>query len=476
VRLDTLLDDSGLLAAGFDAVVRGDPSVDVIDITIDSRQVVPRAMFACVPGERADGHAFAGQAVSAGATALLVERQLDLRVTQLVVPEVRAVLGLLADALWGHPSRSLVVAGITGTSGKTTTAALIGSIFDAHGWPATVLGTLSGARTTAEAPDLQRTLAEVRRAGNPAVAMEVSSHALTQGRVEGTHFAVVVFTNLTQDHLDFHHSMEAYFQAKALLFVPGRADLVVVNADDRWGQRLLDRLAGDSRPIHTFRMSDASDLTVRAEGSRWTWRGTPMQLRLGGRFNVMNALAAATAAAAVGIDNETIARGLGSVPRVRGRFERVDAGQAFSVLVDYSHKPDALRQALVAARELSAGRLIVVFGAGGDRDRAKRPVMGELAGQLADVVVLTTDNPRGEEPMEIIDEIRSGIVAGADVVVEPDRARAIAEALCLAGPDDIVLIAGKGHETYQEIGGRTIPFDDAEVAAAVLQRLLEENQ
>jgi UDP-N-acetylmuramoyl-L-alanyl-D-glutamate--2,6-diaminopimelate ligase len=361
--------------------------------------------------------------------------------------------------------------GVTGTAGKTSVTHLVRSVLAAGGLPCGVIGTLSGARTTPEAPELQALLARARAEGDRAMAIEVSSHALAQGRVAATRFAVAVFTNLSQDHLDYHATMEEYFAAKASLFTPELSERAVVCVDDEWGRRLAGQVERAGRiPLETYGLADADDLRVTPSGTTFTWRGEPIELRLAGRFNVANALAAATAAAALGVPTEAVAKGLAAVPPVRGRFEPVDAGQPFSVLVDYAHKPGALEQVLVTARELtgSGGRVIVVFGCGGDRDRAKRPVMGEIAARLADRVVLTSDNPRSEEPRAIIAAVQDGIPAGAPVVTEPDRRRAIELALDDARAGDVVVIAGKGHETSQVIGERVLPFDDRAVAGVAL--------
>jgi UDP-N-acetylmuramoyl-L-alanyl-D-glutamate--2,6-diaminopimelate ligase len=364
---------------------------------------------------------------------------------------------------------------VTGTNGKTTTTCLLESVFRAAGLPAATIGTLSGARTTPEAPVIQATLAAFRRQGLAAVAMEVSSHALVQHRVDAISFAAAIFTNLTQDHLDYHATMEDYFEAKARLFAPGWAALHVVNADDPWGVRLLDRLrtqrggGADRGSVIPFSLHDLEDLAITPEGSRFRWRGADVRLRLGGRFNVRNALAAATAAAALGLDRHAIAAGLEQVEAVRGRFEPVRVGQPFTVLVDYAHTPDGLEQALSAARELAKqGRVIVVFGAGGDRDHAKRPLMGGAATALADLAVLTSDNPRSEDPMDIINQVAEGANSKALLEVEVDRERAIWRALEAAQPQDVVVIAGKGHEIVQEVAGQAIAFDDADVARRAL--------
>jgi UDP-N-acetylmuramoyl-L-alanyl-D-glutamate--2,6-diaminopimelate ligase len=449
--------------------VRGDPaSTDVTAITHDSRAVVPGSLFCCVPGARVDGHAFAGRAVEAGAVALLDERVLAVEATQVVVPEARAAMAPVAAAFFGHPSRDLQVVGVTGTNGKTTTVHLMGSIFEAAGRPARLIGTLTGERTTPEAPELQGRLAAFRDEGAKAVAMEVSSHALALHRADAVWFSVAVFTNLSQDHLDFHESMEDYFAAKARLFEPSRAAVGVVNVDDPHGRLLLE-----SAPIPTvpYSLRDAEDVRVGPEVSTFRWRGEDVRLSLGGRLNVANALAAATAALHLDVSVADIARGLSAAPPVRGRYEPVRAGQPFAVLVDYAHTPDGLEQLLRSVRETVQGRLVVVFGAGGDRDRDKRPSMGEVATRLADEAVLTSDNPRSEDPGAIIDAVRAGAHPAGVLRVEPDRRAAIAYAVGQARAGDVVVIAGKGHETSQEFADQSIAFDDRDVAAEELARL-----
>jgi UDP-N-acetylmuramoyl-L-alanyl-D-glutamate--2,6-diaminopimelate ligase len=469
VQLDHLLDGVEVLD------VSGDPAaVDVTAVTHDSRAVTAGALFCCVPGSVVDGHDFAGPAVDAGATALLVERRLgvDGRAVQVVVGDVRSTMATVAARFWGAPSRAMSVVGVTGTNGKTTVTAMLQAVLSAAGRRCEVIGTLTGARTTPESTELQAQLAGFRDDGVDAVAMEVSSHALELHRVDGTWFSVAVFTNLGRDHLDFHRTEEAYFRAKARLFEPDRCARAVVNRDDAHGRLLLDAARV---PTVAYSLGDASDVAVGAAGSTFTWAGQRVELRVGGMFNVSNALAAATAARELGIDAATIAAGLSSAPPVPGRFEPVDAGQAFTVVVDYAHTPDGLEQVLRAARAAVSGRdrgrVLVVFGCGGDRDRSKRPVMGDVAVRLADRAWLTSDNPRSEDPMAIIDEVVTG-VRDADrdrLVVEPDRRAASASAVRDALPSDVVVIAGKGHETGQIVGEVTLPFDDRAVAREVLQ-------
>lgn len=474
MRLRALLAAGGLPGAEVRGAGSGSDDPDILGLTLDSRAVGSGSLFACVPGVHSDGHDFAASAVAAGAVALLVERTVDLPVPQVVVPSVRAALGPLADAFYDHPSAALRVVAVTGTNGKTTTVSLLAGIFEAHGWTTATIGTLTQARTTPEAPDLQGRLAQLRDAGTEAVAMEVSSHALAQHRTDATRFVAGVFTNVTQDHLDYHGTMEAYFEAKARLFAPGRLGVAVVNRDDPWGRRLLDRLGEQGDEVVTYGMADAGDVVLEAGGSRFGWDGEPVHLHLAGRFNVANALAAATTARALGIPARTVASGLSAVRGVPGRFEAIDAGQPFNVVVDYAHTPDGLATALTAAREVTAGRLLVVFGAGGDRDRDKRPLMGEVAARGADLAIVTSDNPRHEDPQAIIDQVVAGAPAATRdrVRVEPDRRAAIGMALSVADAGDMVLIAGKGHETGQDFGYRVEPFDDALEARAALERIL----
>lgn len=468
MRLDALVAEAGLGGAR----IVGDPGVAVTSLTHDSRLVGPGSLFACVRGRSSDGHDFAPAAVGRGAAAVLAERVLDVEVPQLIVPSVRPVLGPLADAIWGHPSRQLRVVGVTGTNGKTTTVTLLAAVLEAHGWPTATIGTLTQARTTPEAPELQARLAEFRDRGLTAVAMEVSSHALDQHRVAATHFAAAVFTNLTQDHLDYHATMESYFEAKARLFAPGVADIAVINGDDPWGRRLVERVAARGPEPLVYTRADAADVVLRADGSSFTWSGERMTLNLGGRFNIDNALAAATCARAMGVTPAEIAAGLAEVPGVRGRFEAVDAAQDFAVIVDYAHTPDGLTQALAAARELATGRLIVVFGAGGERDQAKRPQMGAVASAMADLAIVTSDNPRREDPQAIIDAVTGGARGPGRLETVPDRSEAIGTALSVARAGDVVVIAGKGHETGQEIGGTVLPFDDAVEVRHHMARIL----
>ena len=463
-------------------------------IAYDSRRVVKGSVFVALRGLKADGTTFASQAAARGA-ALVVAEQLPaegVTTPWLVVTDARLALALLADAFYDHPSRRLQVVGVTGTNGKTTTAYLLAAILDAAGRKAGLLGTVTyrlgdeereASRTTPEAPDVQQLLAEMIPRGCTSAVMEVSSHALALKRVDGMQFAAAIFTNLTRDHLDFHEDMETYFQAKRRLFemLPASAP-AVINLDDPRGSSLV----GVGGTPLTFALTRAADVTpgplaVTLGGLSFDIR-TPagtvaIQSKLVGRPNVSNILAASAAAVALGVPLEAIASGVRDLPGVPGRFEVVSSDRdEVTVIVDYAHTDDALRNLLETARPLARKRLITLFGCGGDRDRTKRPLMGMVAARLSDVVVITSDNPRSEEPQRIIEEISRGIAAGdqtgrsPDVFAIVDRREAIERAIERAEPGDLLLIAGKGHEKYQQIGDRVLPFDDAEVARTALER------
>jgi UDP-N-acetylmuramoyl-L-alanyl-D-glutamate--2,6-diaminopimelate ligase len=475
-----------LLAAMPDARVHGDPSVLVADVVHRSSDATAGSLFFCVPGIRVDGHDFAPQAVAAGATVVVGERLLDLPSVRVVVPSVRRAMGPASAVFFGHPSDHLSLIGVTGTNGKTTTTYLLESIFRAWGKAPGVIGTtgvrIAGRsipfdRTTPEAPDLHRLLAQMVQAGVQAAAMEVSSHGLHQHRVDGVRYACAVFTNLSQDHLDYHGTLEEYFRAKARLFTPELSRSAAINHDSPEGRRLVEVA---TIPTTTFGLEPganvvATDVEVSASGITFICNGRRFASPLRGTFNVYNCLGAIASARVVGVEDEAIAQGLASLGGVPGRLEPVEVGQDFMVLVDYAHTPDSLENVLRATRELAhKGRLIVVFGCGGDRDRGKRPLMGEVATRLADLAILTSDNPRSEEPRSIIDEIEAGARrGGGPFSVEPDRRAAIRSALVEAGPGDLVLISGKGHETGQEFRDRVVPFDDRVVASEELAALLE---
>ncbi|HEX4931235.1 MAG TPA: UDP-N-acetylmuramoyl-L-alanyl-D-glutamate--2,6-diaminopimelate ligase [Gaiellaceae bacterium] len=446
-----------LVAALAPEAVLGSPDpVEVRDLAYDTRAVKPGAAFFCVPGERRDGHDLAVEAVERGAVALVVERAVEPDVPQLVVPSSRAAMATAADVFFGEPTRELEVAGVTGTNGKTTTAYLLHAILTAAGRRPGLLGTVESrvggevrpvVRTTPEAIDLQRTFRAMLDAGDRSVALEASSHASVLHRLDRVRFDALVFTNLTQDHLDFHGTMEDYFAAKRRLFTGAAPPPAAVNIGDEWGRALADELEKTRRaPLLTFGLAEDAEirpeeLVLDGSGAKFRAGGIQLETSLRGRFNVENVLGAVAAGILLDVDEDEIAAGVQALEGVPGRFEAVDEGQPFTVLV--------------------------VFGAGGDRDRGKRPLMGKIAADLADVVVVTSDNPRSEQPLAIIQDILQG--AGMNVEIDPDRSAAIARAVGLAEPGDVVVIAGKGHEQGQEIDGEKLPFDDRLVAREALK-------
>ncbi|MFY9470347.1 MAG: UDP-N-acetylmuramoyl-L-alanyl-D-glutamate--2,6-diaminopimelate ligase [Solirubrobacterales bacterium] len=471
----------------------GDPALagtEISDLAYASMDAGPGSLFFCVQGFAADGHQFAADAVSGGAAALVCERPLDLGVPEHVVDDARAAMPRIARRFYGDPSREVDVVGITGTNGKTTVAYLVRQILEAAGRPCGLIGTVEwiiagrarpAARTTPEAIELLRALREMADVGERVCAVEVSSHALELGRADGVAFAAAVFTNLSQDHLDFHESMEDYFAAKRLLFAsrPGRA---IVNVDDAYGARLATEFdcvtysaAGAAADYR------AAGIEYDAGGTRFTCVSAagelPVAMRLPAAYNVANALAAIATVAGLGVETPRAVEALATATGAPGRFELVDAGQNFTVVVDYAHTPDSLENVLEAARGLPHEKLIAVFGAGGDRDRGKRPLMGAAGARHADVVYVTSDNPRSEDPAAIIDQVLEGAATaaahgGARVETEIDRRAAIERAVGEAGAGDIVVIAGKGHEQGQEFAdGRKLPFDDVAVAREAIERL-----
>jgi UDP-N-acetylmuramoyl-L-alanyl-D-glutamate--2,6-diaminopimelate ligase len=488
-----------LAAVADGARIVGDPEVEIASLAYDSRKAGPGTLFFCVVGEKRDGHDFAGQVVEAGAAALVVERELEVAVPQVVVPSARAAMAPFAATFWGDPTAELKVVGVTGTNGKTTTAYLTREILEAAGIPTGLMGTVKQVvggeeepveRTTPEAIDLQQTFRRMLEGGDRACTMEVSSHAMVLHRADAIHFDVAVFTNLTQDHLDFHADMEDYFAAKRLLFADSAPGVRIVNVDDPYGRRLaaeFDCLTFSAEGADAdYRATDVefdaggatfTVLTGRKPDDTAGFRpiNTEVLVRTGmpGHFNVANALGAFAASRALGVDAEVVAAGLAAAARVPGRFEPIDEGQGFAVLVDYAHTPDSMENVLRAARRLTDGRLISVFGAGGDRDKAKRQLMGRAGGTLSDLAVVTSDNPRSEDPEAIVAEVAAGAREGeAELIVEVDRHAAIALALGRAEPGDTVVIAGKGHEQGQEFeAGRKVPFDDRQVAREELRKL-----
>ncbi|MDE0833529.1 MAG: UDP-N-acetylmuramoyl-L-alanyl-D-glutamate--2,6-diaminopimelate ligase [Acidimicrobiales bacterium] len=455
MRLGSLLSAAGINATLLETEAA---SIEVARVSHDSRSVQSGDLFCCVPGASHDGHDFASEAVRCGASVLVCERPLGLTTPTVIVPSVREAMPLLAAAIHGWPSRHLSLVGVTGTNGKTSVVHLLSWILARSGMSTEVHGTLSGGRTTPEATDLQSMFGRWVSDGVEAAAIEVSSHALAQHRVDGTHFALVGFTNLSRDHLDFHTSMSDYETAKARLFDGSFSTSALVMVDTPAGRRMAVRASEAGMDVTEVEVATAGGV-IRSDGVGFEWRGHPVEVSTPGRFTIANALLAAEMAAALGLGESDVVDGLSSAPPVPGRFEPVPLEGGPMVVVDYAHTPDALSAALATARQIVAGRLLVVLGCGGGRDRGKRPEMGRIALAGSDMVVVTSDNPRDEPPEGVIADILSGMDS-APSLVEPDRRLAIAAALRLAGPDDLVLIAGKGHEDTQESEGRFEPFDD----------------
>ncbi len=487
---------SEIIATVEGTVLQDGADVEIASLALDTRCIEPGALFFCVPGTTRDGHDFAADAVAAGAVALVVERELaDVDAPQVVVPSTRAAMGPIADRFFGEPSKRIGVFGVTGTNGKTTTTYLLRAMLAAAGRTSGLVGTTGvvvGGKdietnfTTPEALDLHRLLRDMVDAGDDSAAIEVSSHALDQGRAANVRYAAIGFTNLTRDHLDYHKSFEAYYQAKRLLFVTpgpeGQHFPAAINCDDEWGSRLFDELVHAERedvPVWGWTLREMARASVSAsyallpDGASIKVESPVgdfhLKSRLRGRFNVENVLTATTMALLAGLTPEDVQAGLDTVPGVRGRFEPVEAGQDFTVLVDYAHTPDSLEQVLDAARQICDRNLIVVFGCGGDRDRSKRPLMGRAASNAADLAIVTSDNPRSEDPAAIIAEIKRGMRGGADVLDEVDRRAAIQRAISEAGTGDVVVVAGKGHEQGQTFAAETVPFDDVSVVREALE-------
>jgi UDP-N-acetylmuramoyl-L-alanyl-D-glutamate--2,6-diaminopimelate ligase len=460
----------------------GDASTAVTGIAHDSRAVRPGQIFACLRGLSFDGHDHAVAAVEAGAVGLLVDHRLEGvgSVAQIIVNDTRVAVGPAAAAAWGDPANQLLMVGITGTNGKTTTAQIVAAALEGAGLPTGIIGTLHGPRTTPEAPDLHAELAGFVAQGCKAVVMEVSSHALQLHRVDGTRFDVVGFTNFGHDHLDLHGSPEAYFRAKSALFTPSFSSRAVINVDGTHGQLLADGVDGDI-DVRRVSVDELGDVTVGPSRHSYTWNDRSIDVPLGGDFNVANSqmaieLVARLAEADDTIDVDAAIAGLTALAPVPGRFELVETDETtsrnISVVVDYAHTPDGLERVLESARRIADGRVIAVFGCAGRRDREKRPVMGEIAARLADFAIATSDNPRGEDPGAIVDDVIGGVDANyrSRVLAQPDRRLAIRHALQIAESGDMVVIAGKGHETYQDLGDTTIDFDDRVIAREELAR------
>ena len=445
-----------LRSAGLDDPIGGSGS-EVDRVVHDSRVVASGDLFCCIPGTTYDGHEFAERAVRAGAVAVIAERTLDLPVPVVIADSVRRVMPHLAAAVEGWPSRNLDLVGVTGTNGKTSVVHLLDAVLERAGRTTATHGTLSGGRTTPEATDLQPLLRSWVATGVDAAAIEVSSHALSQHRVDGTTFAAVAFTNLSRDHLDFHGSMDDYEVAKARLFDGTFSNHGVVVVADQAGRRMADRARDAAMTV--VEVGEPTEVAVSPDGVRFSWRSRTVTVHTGGRFTVANALVAAELSAVLGIHEDTVVEGLAAARPVPGRFELVALEGGPQVVVDYAHTPDALTHALVAAREVTTGKVLVVFGCGGDRDRGKRSEMGRAAESGADQIVVTSDNPRGEPPEGVIADILTGMER-PPTLVEPDRRRAIAEVLGLASRTDLVLLAGRGHEDVQEVADERVLFDD----------------
>jgi UDP-N-acetylmuramoyl-L-alanyl-D-glutamate--2,6-diaminopimelate ligase len=478
------VDLEALIRALAPSEVTGARPVAIGDLAYDTRKVSEGALFFCVPGERVDGHDLAWEAIERGAAALVVERQLDVGVPQLVVENVRAAMAVAADTFFGEPTKELEIGGVTGTNGKTTTVFLLHSMLGVAGRKPGLVGTVrwivGGEKrpapfTTPEAIELQRLFREMVDAGDRSAAVEASSHGAAFRRLDRVRFDVLVFTNLTQDHLDLHGTLEEYFRAKRRLFVGPQPPPAAVNVGDEWGKRLAAELAETHRaPLVTFGLGEEAELRpegleLGASGSRFRAGGIEIETPLRGIFNVENVLGAVAAGVLLDLDEESIKEGVARVHEIPGRFEAIDAGQPFAIVVDYAHTPDSLATVLRAARGLGDGRVIVVFGAGGDRDRGKRPLMGKIAAEHADIAIVTSDNPRSEDPLAIIRDVLQG--SGIDVEIDPDRRSAIRRAVALAEAGDVVVIAGKGHEQGQEISGNVHPFDDRAVVREALAAL-----
>jgi len=479
--------------------IEGTADVSITGMEIDSRKVKAGDLFICLPGFTVDGHDFADQAITQGAAALVVERILSLDIPQLVVSSCRHAMAVLGDAFYEHPSRKLNMIGITGTNGKTTTSYLIERIMNDHRINTGLIGTIEMRyngkavpmpRTTPEAMELQRLLHEMVQNDVQCCVMEVSSHALEQGRVKGTDYRTAIFTNISQDHLDYHETMEQYVAAKGLFFArlgnsydtdPAERKYAVLNADDPAVDYFRGITAADVITYGVDQPADvqASNIRITARGTTFhlqTFRGnTDMTLQMVGKFNVYNALAAITAALIENVPLEQIRESLGQMPGVDGRVEAVDAGQPFAVIVDYAHTPDGLENVLRTISEFAEGRILTVFGCGGDRDRTKRPLMGQVAAKYSDYTLVTSDNPRTEEPVSILDDIEAGLreqqVAADRYELIVDRRAAIQKAVEMAQPGDVLLIAGKGHETYQIVGTEVHDFDDRLVAKEAIRGL-----
>ena len=467
----------------------GNMDVEIASLCVDSRKAAPGALFFCTPGLQVDAHKFAPQAVEKGAAALVVQRRLDVDVPQVLVEDVRTALSYMAAEYFGNPAEKLMMIGITGTKGKTTTSFLVKSILEAAGIKTGLIGTvcsmigeetIPNRLTTPDPVETQTLLRRMVDAGMQCVIMEVSAHALDMHRLAGVKFKVGAFSNFSQDHLDYFPDMDAYFAAKMRLMDPAVCETIVYNVDDERVGAAIRKIDCPKLRIGIRESSDvyANDIEIGERGCSFlmTWHKrfrTTISLHLAGIFNVYNALMAAGIAICAGVGPESIRQGLENVYAVPGRIELLDTGTPYRVILDYAHSPDSLENVLKAVRQTARGRMIALFGCGGDRDKAKRPMMGEIGGKLADYCILTSDNPRGEDPMAILDAIEAGIKpTGCEYTVIENRREAIRYALTHAEPGDVVVLAGKGHETYQEIKGVRHPFDEKVVVRELLEEIL----
>lgn len=472
--------------------VKGDVNITVRGVSYDSRKVKPGYMFICVEGFNVDGHDFIEEAIEKGANSLLVQKEVKVDkegVTVIRVEDTRKAMAAVGHVFYGFPSQKLKVIGVTGTNGKTTTTYLIKSILEEAGYKVGLVGTIvnkigdreiPSQRTTPEALDLHRLFQDMVLSGVDYVVMEVSSHSLELGRVGYVDFDIGIFTNLSRDHLDFHGTLENYLEAKLKLF-KSTDRMNIINADDSVKDTIINRIKHLPTPIFTYGVKNRADYTASeielAPGAVkynlvWKESRIPIEVKIPGMFTVYNSLAAASAMMAEGIPVEYIQQGLKQAEGVKGRFETVETGRGFSIIIDYAHTPDGLEKVLSAVREFAKGRIITLFGCGGNRDREKRPVMGDVAGRLSDFVIITSDNPRKEEPHLIIDEILPGVErTGCSYICIVDRRKAIEYALEMAREGDVIILAGKGHETYQELADRTIEFDERKIVREILGRM-----
>jgi UDP-N-acetylmuramoyl-L-alanyl-D-glutamate--2,6-diaminopimelate ligase len=465
-----------IIAALDQAEVSGPIDKDITSLVYDSRKITKGALFCCIKGENFDGHAFAEEAVKKGAAAFLVERQLNISAPQIMVKDVRAVLGSISKVFYNYPDKDLKILGVTGTNGKTTVTWVLSEILNKVGIKCQVIGTLNSERTTPEAPDLFEKFSVARSNGVNAIAMEVSSHGLDQNRVKGIIFEVAGFTNLSPEHLDYHKNMTKYFEAKAKLFDKQYSkNIVIYDNEDKYSKKLISMtLNRDEKERLIMKKLEYPDVGIQNLKPYFNWFGKKVVLKWGGIFSAIDAYIAGAMALKLGVDERDIAGAIAECEPVPGRFSVVVEPNPFcgTVIVDYAHSPDALRAALESARELTKGELIVVFGAGGQRDKKKRPLMGEIASKFADFVIVTSDNPRYEDSLQIIADITKGIEGSESMaIVEEDRSKAIKRAVLASRPGDVVLIAGKGHEEYQEIKGKKIQFSDSKEAKKIFEVL-----